>query len=132
MRDSSCQIVPSTQTKATEKNRALVVPVAKVAVFLKFVPNVKTKLDTPEVVTANVTRFPAVPPLALNVQAPVGVIVLTPEVVISTVMVPVVAEVAAAPVKPGPAGPVEPVAPVFPVGPVVPVLPVGPVGPAMP
>ena len=94
MRDSSCQIVPSTQTKATEKNRALVVPVAKVAVFLKFVPNVKTKLDTPEVVTANVTRFPAVPPLALNVQAPVGVIVLTPEVVISTVMVPVVAEVA--------------------------------------
>lgn len=77
-----------------EKKRAEVVPVASVPVFLKFVPKVSVKLDTPLVVMANVSLRPVVPPDALNVQAPVGVIV-TMSVVIETVIVPVVALVAA-------------------------------------
>jgi len=80
--------------KLTEKNLALTVPVASVPTFLKLVPQVKTNDVVPDVVIANVTICPVTPPLALNVQAPVGVIVIT-LLVIGTVIVPLVAGVAA-------------------------------------
>src|SRR4051812_12714133 len=79
----------------TVKNRAVVTPVANVPVFLKFVPQVSVKLDAPEVVIEKTTICPATPPLALNVHEPVGVMV-TIDVVMLTVIVPVVADVAAA------------------------------------
>lgn len=76
------------------KNLAETVPVASVPVLRKFVPKVSVKLETPLVVIENVSVFPVVPPLALNVQDPVGVMV-TMSVVMPTVIVPVVADVAA-------------------------------------
>ena len=60
---------------------------------------VSVKELVPLVVIRKVQSCPAVPPLALNVQAPVGVMV-TIEVVILTVIVPVVPEVAALPASP--------------------------------
>lgn len=73
---------------------AVTVPVASVPIVLKFVPQVSVSDVVPDVVIINETKSPAVPPLALNVQAPVGVMVMA-EVVIETVIVPVVAGVAA-------------------------------------
>ncbi len=84
------------QIKVTVKNRADVVPVASVPVFLKLVLHVSVKDVIPDVVIENVTLCPATPPLALNVQLPVGVMVTTLEVIL-TLIVPVVALVAAAP-----------------------------------
>ena len=111
VRAVSCHIVPSTHTNVTEKYRAAVVPVASVPVFRKLVPHVKTRLVVPTVVIANVQRCPAAPPEALNVQAPVGVIVRTPSP-IATVIVPVVALVAlTVAAKPGPCGPTFPCTP---------------------
>lgn len=94
----SYQLVPSLQMKFTQKTFAVVVPVESVAVVLKFVPHVSTKALVPLVVIINVIRAPAVPPVALNVQAPVGVILKTVCVaeVMGTVIVPVVADVEAA------------------------------------
>ena len=80
--------------KETANIFAVVVPVAKVAVDLKFVPHVSTNELTPDVVTTNVARCPVTPPLPLKVQAPDGVIVII-GVVMLTVIVPVVADVAA-------------------------------------
>jgi hypothetical protein len=80
VRPVSCQVVPSTLTNETENFLPDVVPVASVPAALKFVPNVSVKLDTPLVVMMKVQRPPAFPPVALNVQAPVGVIVITPSV----------------------------------------------------
>lgn len=118
-------MVPLIHLNVTAKNLALVVPVAKVPVFLKFVPHVSVKELVPLVVIANVTNCPVTPPEALNVQAPVGVIVMT-EVVMLTVIVPVVAEVAAEPMFP-------PVAKVLtPAAPVTPGLPVAPGDPGLP
>lgn len=88
----------------TEKNRAVVVPVASVPAFLNPVPHVSVKLAAPLVVMAKVTSCPTVPPLALKVQAPVGVIVRTRVVAMFAVMAPVVAGSAEAPSSP-PAGP---------------------------
>ena len=78
----------------TVKKRAEVVPVASVPVLRKLVPHVNVKLDVPLVVIENVSNRPVIPPEPLNVHAPVGVIV-TMSVVIDTVIVPVVAVVAA-------------------------------------
>ncbi len=96
MRPISAQIVPSIQIKVTAKNLADVVPVASVPVFLKLVPHVNTKEEIPDVEIKKVTLCPATPPLALKVHDPVGVTVITLEVIL-TVIVPVVALVAAAP-----------------------------------
>lgn len=82
------------QINVTEKNLADTVPVARVPTFLKFVPHVRTNEVVPDVVIKNVTLCPATPPLALNVHAPVGVIVIMEEVMF-TVIAPVVALVAA-------------------------------------
>lgn len=96
VRPVSTQVVPSLQMNDTQNVLAVVVPVASVAVTLKLVLQVSVKLDVPLVVTMNVQRAPAFPPEPLNVQAPVGVIVVTPSPLgIVTVIVPVVAEVAA-------------------------------------
>jgi hypothetical protein len=85
--------VPFVHTKQITNVLAETVPVAKVAVVLKFVPNVKTRLVVPLVVITKATSCAIPPPLALKVQAPVGVTVII-AVVIGTVMVPVLAEVA--------------------------------------
>lgn len=90
----STQSAPSLQMKFTEKTFAVVVPVASVPAALKLVPNVKTNELVPLVVTTNVVLLPAMPPEALNVQAPVGVMVKT-DVFIVTVIVPEAAGVAA-------------------------------------
>lgn len=50
-----------------------VVPVESVPAAVNELPKVTTKDDTPDVVIINVHRCPAVPPLALNVTAAVGV-----------------------------------------------------------
>lgn len=71
-------------------------PVANVPTVLKFVPHVKVNELVPDVVIMNVTLCPAIPPDALNVQAAEGVTVIA-EVDMLTVIVPVVAEVAALP-----------------------------------
>ena len=121
----------------TAKNLALVVPVAKVPVFLKFVPHVSVKLVTPLVVMANVVICPATPPEALKVQAPVGVIVSTARSIVA-VIAPVVAGKAPVPMFPpvakvlAPAAPVAPVTPGEPVAPATPAAPVTPVNPVAP
>lgn len=84
------------QRKVTANILPVVVPVANVPTDLKLVPKVSTNEEAPEVVMMNVTSCPATPPEALNVQAPVGVIVIT-DVTMLTVIVPVVALVAALP-----------------------------------
>lgn len=72
---NSSQFVPSNR-KLTTNVRALVVPVAKVAVVLKLVFHVITKLEVPLVRILKCARWPVAPPAtALNVQALVGVIV---------------------------------------------------------
>lgn len=80
----------------TTNTFAVTVPVAKVPADLKLVPNVKTKLVVPEVVTMKCIRAPARPPEALKVQAAVGVIVTTEPLVMVTVIAPVVAGAALA------------------------------------
>jgi hypothetical protein len=84
--------------KETVKNLAAVVPVAKVPVLRKLVPQVSVKLVAPAVVMENVISWPTAPAEApLNVQAPVGVIV-TILVAIGTDIAPVVAGAAASPI----------------------------------
>lgn len=78
--------------KETPNIFAVVVPVASVPVLLKFVPNVITKLVTPDVVKIKVIRCPTIPPVAFKVIAPVGVQVII-GLVMLTVIVPVVADV---------------------------------------
>lgn len=72
----SHHVILSLQIKVTQKVLAVVVPVASVDVVLKFVPHVSVKLEVPNVVIMNVTLFPAIPPTALNVHAPLGVMVM--------------------------------------------------------
>src|SRR5688500_9726927 len=99
VRATSDHVPDATHRNVTVKNRALTVPVASVPVFRKPVPHVSTNDVVPEVVIANVTRSPIFPPApALNVQAPVGVIVFT-AASIGTDCVPVVAGVAFAPIR---------------------------------
>lgn len=74
----------------TLKVLAVTIPVASVLIDLKFVPKVSVNEVVPKVVTKNVTSCPAIPPVALKVAEPVGVIVII-EVVILTDITPVVA-----------------------------------------
>jgi len=79
-----------------QKTFPLEVPDASVPVTLKLVLQVRVKLEVPLVVTMNVHRAPAFPPDALNVQAPVGVMVIAPSPDgIGIDIVPVVAGAAA-------------------------------------
>lgn len=77
VREVSIQVVPSRQRKVTQNFFAATVPVASVPADLKFVPQVRTNELVPAVVMTNVTSLPIrfVVPVALKVQAPVGVIV---------------------------------------------------------
>ena len=92
----SFQFTPS-YTNDTVNTTPDTVPVDRVPVDLNAVPHVRVYDVVPAVVTTNVHVAPATPPLALNVQAAVGVIVIT-GVVMLTVIAPVVAGVAAPPV----------------------------------
>ena len=95
----SFQFVPS-HTNDTVKTFPGAVPVLSVPVVLKFVPQVSVKAEVPAVVITNTQRCPAVPPEALNLHEPVGVIVMTVMFVSTVVMVPVVAGAAALPPSP--------------------------------